>query len=814
VAIALVVSAGAAGAQTRRALLIGIDLYEPAGTSAQHPGCAYSALDAQGRCALGSFDNLDGAVNDAQAMADVLTGPKYGFAPEDVVLLTNPAAKTARPGIQVLPAAQTGRDGILTAMQRYLVDEPRPGDTVVFYDASHGSLRVNTAGDKLTLRTGTGQIVHVDSTLVPSDAYQGGYDIRDREMTRIFNAALNKGVHLTVIFDSCHSGGLTRGAGGRKKRTLPYDPRPVTDADAPPKPTEREDNPALVFSAVQQDQSANETEPTADDPEVHGAFTAALVETLQVLPADAPASLVYQRVKAVLEGHGTDDQDPELDAGPARRQQPLFGFGSQPDSVPAAVRAAALKTDPDGSVLLDLGTVSGVGPGSELTASAAGAQGRKVKLRVSEALGIARSRALVVEPAGAKVAAGTVFELTKFVPAETHPLRFWIGPSNLSGADLARAVEAIHSSGIDLIADPAEEPYTAILRWDGSAWALEDRPSAPHGPSGLLLSVAPKAAPPKKLGATLTAAALKAAVPGGAKVWVDLPPSRELAAKLTLGGPNSEAQPAERPAGAQYVLAGVLAHDAPAYAWFHTSELAAGPHPTATSPDHTPGCSTASPYPVRSDWVALAGDGKTQNAQELLPAYAARLARVHAWLELSGSAVAAASQTSGYRLQMVHLADTEALPDGEPVRENERFRLALQADAPVKQPRWVYVLDIDCQGKGTLLYPRNYTENRYPWPDEAGLQIVLRHAPTIRIGPPFGIETLVLLTTAQPLADPYVLDFEGVAHSASRGTASPLERLLSNASSGTRGDGDGAEVPTDWGIQRTALRSLPDNTAQ
>ena len=183
-------------AQTRRALIIGIDSYQPAGTTAQHPaGCVY------GRCELGSFQNLEGAVNDAQSIADVLTGPKFGFPTDNVVVLANPAPKRTRPGMTVLPADQTTRDGILAAMQKYLVDVPQKGDTVVFYDASHGSLRVNTAGEKLTVRGDDGKLVYVDSTLVPSDAYKGGYDVRDREMTRIFNAALDKGVHLTVIFD-------------------------------------------------------------------------------------------------------------------------------------------------------------------------------------------------------------------------------------------------------------------------------------------------------------------------------------------------------------------------------------------------------------------------------------------------------------------------------------------------------------------------------------------------------------------------------------------------------------------------------------
>src|SRR5580698_10464252 len=85
---------GGASAQTKRALILGIDLYQPTGTTATHdPGCAY------GRCELGSFENLEGAVNDAQSMADLLTGPKFGFPADKVVMLTNPAPRRVRPGV-------------------------------------------------------------------------------------------------------------------------------------------------------------------------------------------------------------------------------------------------------------------------------------------------------------------------------------------------------------------------------------------------------------------------------------------------------------------------------------------------------------------------------------------------------------------------------------------------------------------------------------------------------------------------------------------------------------------------------------------
>jgi len=403
-ALACIFAGSLAAAQTERALLIGINTYQPAGTTPDHPaGCIY------GRCELGTFENLDGSVNDAQAMADLLTSPKFGFPAANVVLLTNPAPPHASPGVVLLPADQTTRDGILAAMQKYLVDLPQKGDTVVFYDASHGSLRVNSKGNKLTVLVGN-QYVHADSTLVPSDAYKGGYDVRDREMTRIFSAALDKGVHLTVILDSCHSGGISRGIGPvYRERALAFDPRDVSEApdtllngQPVPSPTQRAENPALVFSAAQQDQTAKEM-PEGTEP--HGAFTAALLQALQAMPADTPASVVYERVKAVLEGSNVPDQEPDLDATAARREQPLFGGAAAKSD---KVRAAALGANDDGSISLDIGRASGLGVGSEFSATTPNSAGQAVQIRITSMDGLARSSAEIVSPAGESVSRGSL----------------------------------------------------------------------------------------------------------------------------------------------------------------------------------------------------------------------------------------------------------------------------------------------------------------------------------------------------------------------------------------------------------------------
>jgi hypothetical protein len=797
-------------AQTKRALLIGIDMYQPAGTSAQHPGCAYGISGADGRCALGSFPNLKGSVNDAQAMADLLASPKFGFPPGQVVLLTNPGPPKPRPGLVVLPATQTTRDGILAAMQKYLVDVPKAGDTVVFYDASHGSLRINSKGNKLTVLV-NGAYVHADSTLVPADAWKGVFDVRDREMTRIFNAALDKGVHLTILLDSCHSGGATRGVGSEfRERSLPFDPRDINEApdtlptgQLRPAPTERSDNPALVFSAAQQTQTAKESPPPDTITEPHGAFTAALIQALQVLPADTPASIVYQRVKAVLEGSGVPDQEPDLDATPERREQPIFGGAS---SRPGKVSTAALGMDGDGGVWLDIGRVSGIGVGSEFLASTAASGAKPTRLRITELRGIGRSSARIISPPGATVAAGEIFELSKLIPARSTPLLVWLWPSNLSEQDVLAAVMQIKAAGVTSVSDPAEQPWTDILSYEGTGWTLQHANASVAAGSPVPLDA--KRSTPVSLGPKLTADALKRRLPASARLWVNLPAPRELSAKFALRDSNSAVQMAANMDNANYLLTGVLTEDGPAYAWFHKDEFVAGPRSPITG-DHSPGCSATSQYPVRSDWVTLADASDFDTGGLVLNNYISRLGKVHGWLQLANSPDGA-SADDFYKLALLR-SDLSPVTASQILREGEQVWMALRSKGQITDSRWVYVLDINCHGKGVLMYPRGYSENQFPSDAEQGRTIILPGAGGFTIDDPYGIDTMILLSTKQPLPNPYALEFEGTTRSG-QAAQSPLERLLTNASTGTRGSLE--PIPTDWGIDVMALHSTPKLAAK
>jgi hypothetical protein len=210
----------------------------------------------------------------------------------------------------------------------------------------------------------------------------------------------------------------------------------------------------------------------------------------------------------------------------------------------------------------------------------------------------------------------------------------------------------------------------------------------------------------------------------------------------------------------------------------------------------------------------MTGLADLENGVASLTKYASLLAKVHGWLELANSP-ADASTGDYYTLAMVPVSGQGASASGQPdspVRQGDQLKMALQSTDRVIERRWVYVLDIDCHGKGSLVYPLDYAENQFPSDSDNGRQFMLPGARTLRVGPPYGVDTLILLSTAQPLPDPYALDFEGVATRGARGLDSPLEKLLANTSSGTRGFS--GEAPTNWGIALTTMRSVPKEAAQ
>ncbi|WP_421655857.1 caspase family protein [Leptothermofonsia sp. ETS-13] len=101
------------------------------------------------------------------------------------------------------------RQTILDAFQQHLIQQAKPGDVVVFHFSGHGSLVLDPNPIPGFVKEGKG----VNGTMVPRDRATANpdqvQDIMGRSLFLLMSALQTENV--TVVLDSCHSGGGTRG---------------------------------------------------------------------------------------------------------------------------------------------------------------------------------------------------------------------------------------------------------------------------------------------------------------------------------------------------------------------------------------------------------------------------------------------------------------------------------------------------------------------------------------------------------------------------------------------------------------------------
>lgn len=163
------------------ALLIGIDYYEP----------------------TPYYNNLQGAVRDIDKVADYLE-KSLQIPSERITRLTSPLPDTnsladVRSARKEMPPTY---QNIVNAFN-YVTETAQAKDLVYIHYSGHGG-RVKTIFSDLK---GEGQF---DESLAPMDVGYKGHYLRDVEIATLLKRMTDKGLIVTVIFDSCHSGGVTR----------------------------------------------------------------------------------------------------------------------------------------------------------------------------------------------------------------------------------------------------------------------------------------------------------------------------------------------------------------------------------------------------------------------------------------------------------------------------------------------------------------------------------------------------------------------------------------------------------------------------
>lgn len=772
---------GVASAQTRRALVVGINTYdlpEPVLARWRPRVAAQWAATPQGSAPPGIsraiVPSLEGSVNDATAIAAVLAS-NYGFRAANVRVLLDSAATRA---------------GIVAAIER-LTQESAPGDVVVFYYAGHGAQRYNSLSH---------EGAKLDQTIVPADANAGQYDIRDKELARLFAPLVAKKVALTLIFDSCHSGSITRGeTSPRRVRWAGIDPRDARDSATVVAP--EANGGAIVLAAAQDQQLAEETD---DGGVAHGAFTAALLRVLRTTQPSEPAYQVYQRVRAMLQSDGRRVQEPVLRGIERDRTRPLFGV--VPGELAGKTTVALLRIAGDTAVL-QAGRALGFGRGTEFRPFDAG-RDTSVRLKVVAVTGMSSSLAVSATGRMPALEPGTLLVLDRWGSADDVALRTWV-PASVASDELQTAAASFRSLRAEPSVAWVDDPTALrddgralyVVSHDAAGWFVQSRSGTTRLAAATAASVlAAIRSDESKLTARAEhdAAAARQAKPAGRatpRLFVLLPPTETLRRALDIGaGSNNDAvQVLDAPRGADYVLAGRVTAQAVEYAWVR--------------PNATEESDRGSTLVVRTDWLPA-------TRADSLSDWALRLARVQGWLTVTPPSDAGLFP---YHLVLKNATTGARKSSGETI-ENERYGLMLVHDSAarssVRQKRYVYVFVIDSHGKSGVLYPqRSAIEDQLPsdamirggqLPDTIPLQ---REGP-FRITEPFGVDTFVLVSSVQPI-DADVFRFDGVRGPPEglRGLGDgSLSALFRRTGSGSRAATDDP-VPTNWSIERIMLRS-------
>lgn len=160
------------------------------------------------------ISDLGGCLNDVRLQYELLVH-RYGFDPQNIAIVSEASLNLPAKEIVTPPT----RQAILDTFRRHLIDQAQPGDAVVFHYSGHGTYVQDPhpidygASDYLSFKTYQ-NFEGKNGALVPIDALEGTEkgeaNIIMGSTIFLLTQAL-KTDNVTVILDSCYSGGGVRG---------------------------------------------------------------------------------------------------------------------------------------------------------------------------------------------------------------------------------------------------------------------------------------------------------------------------------------------------------------------------------------------------------------------------------------------------------------------------------------------------------------------------------------------------------------------------------------------------------------------------
>ncbi len=418
----------------------------------------------------GKFSPLNGCVTDTLLQQELLVN-RFGFNPKDILIVTD---------------AQATRQGILTAFDEHLIKQAKPGDIVVFHYSGHGSQVADPDKDEPDGLNST--FVPVDGTLPPAFPETGGAvkDIMGHTLYLLMSALKTENV--TVVLDSCHSGGGKRGnlvvrsrGGGMQLDTpedLNYQQQWLTRLNMTPAQFKAGRRSGIAKGAVLTGTNRNQLASDAPfDGFTAGAFTYLLTQYLWQQTGDESLSSTLANIsRSTLKMTG--DQEPEFEVKPGSGREKAPVYLVKPDSAPAE----AVITKVDGqSVEVWLGGVDA----QSLEAFAAGStfsdsgDGKQINIQLDSRDGLIGKGRIVPGTSGKVLVGGLLQEQVRGLPTDIK-LRVALDAS--LGKDTEQAKTMLSGVRRLEVVPLGKGPVDCILgRLDGQATA-----TAKHSAAGVV----------------------------------------------------------------------------------------------------------------------------------------------------------------------------------------------------------------------------------------------------------------------------------------------------------------------------------------
>ncbi|MBS1794372.1 MAG: caspase family protein [Acidobacteria bacterium] len=335
------------------ALLIGIDRY----SQIPLPDGTY-------------YPHLGGCVRDAEHVAEMLKS-RLGLPDGQIFKLTSTRGPDDRP---LEPAKRLPTYKNIVRAFRDVTARAAAGDLVYIHYSGHGG-RSATMFPELKGRTG------LDESLVPCDIGEagGGY-LRDVELACLLKTMAEKKLLVTLVLDSCHSGGATRGEAGAvprgiasidtrppqrrslvaSRKTLTADFQSFPEAARNFAPAKGWNLPlpenCVFIAACRANELASEY--AFDGKERNGALTYWMLDALRQTGPGYTYRMLYNRVVAKVHAKFVN-QTPQIEGD---RDREIFGAAA----LASAASVNVLKVDPAGRrVLLNTGFAQGVSRGAQ-----------------------------------------------------------------------------------------------------------------------------------------------------------------------------------------------------------------------------------------------------------------------------------------------------------------------------------------------------------------------------------------------------------------------------------------------------------------